>query len=36
MSALVLESQRVSSNKIEGLGYSFKYYQLKPALDDLL
>lgn len=36
MSALVLESQRVSSKKIERLGYKFKYYHLKPALEDLL
>jgi NAD dependent epimerase/dehydratase family enzyme len=36
MSSLVLESQRVSSKKIERLGYKFKYYHLKPALEDLL
>lgn len=36
MSALVLESQRVSSKKIERLGYKFKYYHLKPALEDLM
>ena len=36
MSALVLESQRVSSKKIENLGFNFKYYYLKPALEDLL
>ncbi|MCB0463578.1 MAG: TIGR01777 family oxidoreductase [Flavobacteriaceae bacterium] len=36
MSALVLESQRVSCNKIENLGFSFKYYYLQPALEDLL
>lgn len=36
MSALVLESQRVSSKKIEALGFHFKYHHLKPALQDLL
>lgn len=36
MSALVLESQRVSSKKIEDLGFNFKYYQLQPALEDEL
>jgi len=36
MSALVLESQRVSSKKIESLGFSFKYHHLQPALKDLL
>ena len=36
MSALVLESQRVSSKKIEDLGFNFKYYQLQPALEDVL
>ena len=36
MSAIVLESQRVSSKKIESLGFSFKYHHLKPALEDLL
>jgi hypothetical protein len=36
MSALVLESQRVSSKKIEDLGFTFKYYQLQPALEDVL
>jgi len=35
MSALVLESQRVSSKKIEDLDFTFKYYQLHPALEDL-
>ena len=36
MSALVLESQRVSSKKIERLGFNFKFHHLKPALEDLL
>jgi uncharacterized protein len=36
MSALVLESQRVSSKKIGDLGFNFKYYQLQPALEDVL
>jgi uncharacterized protein (TIGR01777 family) len=36
MSALVLESQRLSSKKIEDLGFNFKYYQLQPALEDVL
>ena len=36
MSALVLESQHVSSLKVERSGYNFKYHQLEPALDDLL
>jgi NAD dependent epimerase/dehydratase family enzyme len=36
MSALVLESQRVSSKKIEDLGFNFKYYQLQSALEDVL
>jgi uncharacterized protein (TIGR01777 family) len=36
MSALVLESQRVSSKKIEGSGFVFRYHHLQPALEDLL
>lgn len=36
MSALVLESQRVSSKKIENSGFQFKYHYLQPALEDLL
>lgn len=36
MSALVLESQRVSSKKLENLGFNFKYNYLRPALEDLL
>lgn len=36
MSVLVLEGQLVSSHKIEQLGYSFKYYNLENALQDLL
>lgn len=36
MSAIVLESQRVSSKKIESLGFNFNYHHLKPALEDIL
>lgn len=36
MADLVLESQLVSSKKIEELGYHFKFYNLESALDDLL
>lgn len=36
MCTLVLESQRVSSRKIESLGYSFKFHHLQPALEDVL
>ena len=36
MSAIVLESQRVSSKKVESLGFNFNYHHLKPALEDLL
>lgn len=36
MSAIVLESQKVSSEKIQTAGYSFKYVQLHDALQDLL
>ncbi len=36
MADLVLESQLVSSKKIEELGYPFKYYNLESALNDLL
>lgn len=36
MSVLVLEGQLVSSQKIEQLGYQFKYYNLENALQDLL
>ncbi|TJY37312.1 TIGR01777 family oxidoreductase [Pontimicrobium aquaticum] len=36
MSAIVLESQRVSSQKIENLGFQFTYHHLQPALEDLL
>ena len=35
MSAVVLESQRVSSQKVENLGFQFKYHHLQPALEDL-
>lgn len=36
MCALVLESQRVSSKKIESLGFNFKYHHLQSALKNLL
>lgn len=36
MSVLVLEGQLVSSHKIEELGYTFKFYNLENALQDLL
>jgi len=36
MAAVVLESQKVSSQKIEHQSYSFKYTQLNQALRDLL
>ena len=36
MSRLILESQRVSAKKIESSGFVFKYYHLRPALEDLL
>ena len=36
MSAIVLESQRVSSRKIEDLGFEFKFYEIETALDDLM
>ncbi|SDB19043.1 hypothetical protein SAMN03097699_0009 [Flavobacteriaceae bacterium MAR_2010_188] len=36
MHILLFESQRVSSEKIESEGFSFKYPNLKPALKDLL
>ncbi len=36
MADLVLESQLVSSKKIEELGYHFKFYNLESALDDLM
>jgi len=36
MSVLVLEGQLVSSQKIEQLGYQFKFYNLETALQDLL
>lgn len=36
MSVLVLEGQLVSSQKVEQLGYHFKYYNLENALLDLL
>lgn len=36
MSVLVLEGQLVSSQKVEQLGYHFKFYNLENALQDLL
>lgn len=36
MHTILFESQRVSSKKIENLGYFFKYHHLEPALEDLL
>jgi uncharacterized protein (TIGR01777 family) len=36
MSTVVLESQRVSSQKAENLGFQFRYHHLQPALEDLL
>ncbi len=36
MAAIVLESQKVSSQKIENKGYIFKFTQLNKALKDLL
>jgi len=35
MNAIVVESQRVSSQKIENLGFQFNYHHLQRALDDL-
>lgn len=36
MHILLFESQRVSSRKIEDVGFHFKYSNLKPALEDIL
>ena len=36
MAVLVIEGQLVSSQKLEKLGYNFKYYNLETALQDLL
>ena len=36
MSEIVTKGQRVSSKKIETLGFLFKYHQLQSALEDLL
>jgi uncharacterized protein (TIGR01777 family) len=36
MHILLFESQRVSSAKIQGEGFQFKYNQIEPALKDLL
>jgi len=36
MSTLVLESQRVSSKKIESLGFYFEFHHLQAALEDVL
>lgn len=36
MHQLLFDSQRVSSKKIENLGFTFKYYNIKGALESLL
>ena len=36
MSAVVLESQRVCSKKIQSIGFKFEYHELPAALNDLL
>lgn len=36
MHTILFESQRVSSQKIEGEGFQFKFHKLQPALEDLL
>jgi hypothetical protein len=36
MHEILYESQRVSSKKIEDLGFQFKYYQITQAIEDLL
>ncbi|WP_411768315.1 TIGR01777 family oxidoreductase [Winogradskyella sp. A3E31] len=36
MHILLFESQRVSSGKIEGEGFQFKFHHIEPALKDLL
>ncbi|OYX23564.1 MAG: TIGR01777 family protein [Flavobacteriales bacterium 32-35-8] len=36
MHSLLFDSQRVSSKKIEAMGFNFKFSYLKPALEDLL
>lgn len=36
MHALLFESQRVSSKRIEDKGFLFEYYHLRPALENLL
>lgn len=36
MHVIVTRGQRVSSKKIESLGFKFKYFQLESALEDLL
>ncbi|MDD7884963.1 TIGR01777 family oxidoreductase [Flavivirga sp. 57AJ16] len=36
MHTLLFESQRVSAKKIENKGFLFKYYYLRPALENLL
>ena len=36
MHLILFESQRVSSKKIESLGFDFKYPNLKPAIENLL
>ncbi len=36
MHVILFSSQRVSSKKIESLGYSFEFHHLEPAIEDLL
>jgi NAD dependent epimerase/dehydratase family enzyme len=36
MHILLFESQRVSSKKVEDLGFNFRYHHLEPALQDIL
>ena len=36
MSAIVLESQRVSSKKIESEGFNFEYHHIQTALQNLI
>lgn len=36
MAAIVLESQKVSSKKIESIGYKFQFSEIEPAIKDLL
>jgi hypothetical protein len=36
MADMILDSARVSSEKIQQAGFQFRFPQLRPALDDLL